>query len=166
MIQPARDTSADPWATPERIALRQLVRSFVGREVVPYLAEWESAGELPRELHRKAAEVGLLGIGFPEDAGGSGGNAIDSAIVTEEILAGGGSSGVGASLFTHGIAIPHIVRDGSPELVERYARQIMQQFQPGRPARSRPSRSHLPGDRPGPDPVARRAESGQAVDAG
>jgi len=118
-------TTSDPWRTPERVALRRLVRDFVAREIAPHMEEWERDGELPRDLHRKAAAVGLLGVGFPEHVGGSGGDAIDSAIITEEILHGGGSTGVCASLFTHGIAVPHIVAYGSPELVDRYVRPTL-----------------------------------------
>ncbi len=69
---------------------------------------------------------GLLGIGFPEEVGGSGGNAIDSALVTEAILAAGGSTGVCAALFTHGIALPpHIAANGSDALIERYVRPTL-----------------------------------------
>ncbi|MFC5997490.1 acyl-CoA dehydrogenase family protein [Quadrisphaera sp. GCM10027208] len=118
-------TTSDPWRTPERVALRRLVRDFVAREIAPHMEEWERDGELPRDLHRKAAAVGLLGVGFPEHVGGSGGDAIDSAIITEEILHGGGSTGVCASLFTHGISVPHIVAYGSPELVDRYVRPTL-----------------------------------------
>jgi acyl-CoA dehydrogenase len=118
-------STTDPWRTPERVALRRLVRDLVAREIAPHIEEWERDGELPRDLHRKAAAVGLLGVGFPEHVGGSGGDAIDSAIITEEILHGGGSTGVCASLFTHGIAVPHIVAYGSPELVDRYVRPTL-----------------------------------------
>src|SRR5690349_21791730 len=99
----------DPWTTPERVALRRLVRDFTEREIVPGLAEWEDAGELPRELHWKAAKAGLLGAGFPEDAGGGGGDLFDALIVSEELIQAGGSGGVVAGLLTHGIALPHIV---------------------------------------------------------
>ncbi|MEO9220951.1 MAG: acyl-CoA dehydrogenase family protein, partial [Mycobacteriaceae bacterium] len=57
--------------SPERQELRATVRRFVQREVLPHLTEWERAGELPRSLHRRAAELGLLGIGFDEAVGGS-----------------------------------------------------------------------------------------------
>jgi len=117
--------TADPWTTPERQALRQLARDFVAKEIAPSMPAWEQEGELPRALHRRAAEVGLLGVGFPEEVGGSGGDAIDSAIVTEEILLGGGSTGVCASLFTHGIAVPHIATNGSADLVDRYVRPTL-----------------------------------------
>ena len=56
----------DPWTTPERLALRESAAGFVRRHVVPHLAEWEEAGEVPRSLHREAATAGLLGIGFDQ----------------------------------------------------------------------------------------------------
>ena len=113
------------WETPERLALRRLARDVVAAEVASHVADWERDGLLPRELHRTFAAAGLLGVGFAEQVGGSGGDSIDAAIVTEEILHGGGSGGVVASLFTHGIALPHIVRSGSPELIERYVRPTL-----------------------------------------
>ncbi|WP_433336946.1 acyl-CoA dehydrogenase family protein [Spirillospora sp. CA-294931] len=114
-----------PWNTPERRALRKLVREFTTREIVPFLPEWEDAGELPRELHRKAAETGLLGAGFPEKAGGAGGELYDGLIVAEEILLAGGSGGLLASLFTHGIALPHIIASGDQGLIDRFARPTL-----------------------------------------
>jgi len=116
---------ADPWTTPERVALRRLARDFVAREIALNMAEWEAAGELPRELHAKAAAIGLLGLGFPEEVGGAGGDATDSAIVTEELLRGGGSTGLAAGLFTHGIAVPHIAATGSTDLIDRYVRPTL-----------------------------------------
>lgn len=95
--------------TPERTALAETVRRFTADHIAPALQEWEAAGSLPRELHRTAAAAGILGIGFPEDMGGSGGDAADMLVVVEQILAGGGSGGVVAGLLTHGIATPHIV---------------------------------------------------------
>ncbi|MFG1774897.1 acyl-CoA dehydrogenase family protein [Micromonospora sp. NPDC049051] len=111
--------------TPERRQLRELTRAFVTREVLPHLSDWERAGELPRELHATAAKLGLLGIGFPEAVGGSGGDLLDSIIVTEEIIRSGGSSGLIAALFTHGIALPHIVASGDGELIDRYVRPTL-----------------------------------------
>ena len=119
-------TAADPWTTPERLALRALARDLVAREVAPNMARWEADGELPRSLHAVFGEAGLLGVSFPEELGGGGGDPVDSAILTEEVLLGGGSGGVVASLFTHGIALPHIVRNGTPELVDRYVRPTLE----------------------------------------
>ena len=113
------------WETPERRALRALARDVVAKEVAPHVARWEEEGQLPRSLHRTFADAGLLGVSFPEEVGGGGGDPVDAAIVTEEVLLGGGSGGVVASLFTHGIALPHVVRSGSPELVDRYVRPTL-----------------------------------------
>ncbi len=103
------DADVDAFLTDERRALRALVTDFTQREIVPHLPEWEAAGELPRELHRKAAEAGILGIGFPAEVGGSGGDLIDVVVMTEALLEAGGSGGVIAGLFSHGIALPHVV---------------------------------------------------------
>ena len=113
------------WDTPERQALRALARDLTAREVAPHVARWEAEGELPRSLHKVFADAGVLGISFPPEVGGQGGDAIDSAIVTEELLVGGASGGVVASLFTHGIACPHIAYAGSPDLVDRYVRPTL-----------------------------------------
>ncbi|MCU1589027.1 MAG: putative acyl CoA dehydrogenase [Frankiales bacterium] len=116
---------SDRWTTPERLALRKLARDVVAREVAPHVAEWEREGMLPRSLHKTFSEAGLLGVSFPEAVGGGGGNAIDSAILAEEMMHGGGSGGVIASLFTHGIALPHITQHGTPELIDRYVRPTL-----------------------------------------
>lgn len=117
--------STDVWNTPERVALRDVVRDFTAREVLPHLDDWEAAGELPRELHKRAAAAGLLGVAFPETAGGQGGNGIDAAIVTEELLGNGASGGLIASLMTHGIALPHIISSGNADLIDRYAKPTL-----------------------------------------
>ncbi|HVQ94029.1 MAG TPA: acyl-CoA dehydrogenase family protein [Mycobacteriales bacterium] len=111
--------------TEERRALRGTVRAFVRREVVPQLAEWERAGEVPRSLHRAAGAAGLLGIGFAEEVGGSGGGLLDVLVLTEELILAGGSSGLIAALLTHGIAIPHIVAAGDPAQIDRYVRPAL-----------------------------------------
>jgi len=113
------------WDTPERLALRELARELTAKEIAPHVDEWERVGELPRSLHKTFAHAGLLGVSFPEEVGGGGGDAIDAAIVAEELLLGGASGGVLASLFTHGIALPHIAAAGSPYLVDRYVRPTL-----------------------------------------
>lgn len=109
------------WNTPEREQLRATVRDFAAREILPYADEWERAGEIPRDLHRKAGELGLLGVQFPESAGGSGGDGADAVIVCEELHQSGVPGGTFASLFTCGIAVPHIIAFGNRDLIERFA---------------------------------------------
>lgn len=105
----APNDATDPFSTAERRALRALVTDFTQREIAPHLSTWEAAGEIPRDLHRRAAAAGILGIGFPEEVGGSGGDLIDVVVMTEALLEAGGSGGVIAGLFSHGIAMPHVV---------------------------------------------------------
>ncbi|HXH79070.1 acyl-CoA dehydrogenase family protein [Nocardioides sp.] len=111
--------------TVERVALRQTVTEFVRREVTPHLQAWEDAGEIPRELHVKAAEQGLMGIGFPEHVGGEGGDLADTVAVQEAFFEAGASSGLMAGLFTHGIALPHVAASGNTDLVDRFVRPTL-----------------------------------------
>jgi acyl-CoA dehydrogenase len=111
--------------SPEQEALRETARAFVRKEVVPFLQEWEDGGEVPRELHRSAAKLGLLGLGVPEEKGGSGGTFLDAVAVTESMAEAGASSGLLAALFTSGIALPHIVAAGADDLVDRFVRPTL-----------------------------------------
>ncbi|GAC47193.1 acyl-CoA dehydrogenase family protein [Gordonia aichiensis] len=116
----------DPqWETPERRALRDTVRGFVERHVLPYQDEWEREGLIPRELHREAAKLGLFGLGVDEAVGGSGGDLIDVSILGEEFHYTGGAGGVFASLFTHGIALPHLIAAGDPDQIDRWVRPTL-----------------------------------------
>ena len=113
------------WNTPEREALRSAVEAFTRAEIVPNLPQWEDDGELPRTLHKAIADAGLLAVGFDESVGGDGGTIVDAMVVTEAMLAAGGSSGLQASLFTHGISTPHIVDSGDQYLIDRYVRPTL-----------------------------------------
>ena len=116
----------NPFETDERRALRETVRSFVTRDVLPYLDEWERSGELPRWLHKRAADAGLIGLSYPASVGGGDGDAIDAVVLAEEFHCAGASSGVFASLFTSGISLPHIVNAGDPEQIDRWVRPTIE----------------------------------------
>jgi acyl-CoA dehydrogenase len=64
--------SRSPHYDESHEAVCDTVRAFVAREITPNVDAWEAAGELPRELHRKAAEAGILGLNYPEEFGGTG----------------------------------------------------------------------------------------------
>lgn len=114
----------DRWNTPERAALRETVRAFADKEILPHVERWEEEGELPRDLHRAAARIGLLGLGTPGWVGGEG-EMIDQLVVSEEAVLAGVPTGVLASLFTHGIALPALIADGREHLVRDYVRPTL-----------------------------------------
>ncbi|WP_028643853.1 acyl-CoA dehydrogenase family protein [Nocardioides sp. URHA0020] len=105
--------------------LRALGAEFVRREVAPHLQEWEDAGEIPRLVHLAAAKQGLLGISFPEDVGGEGGDVLDTVDLQEGMFEAGASSGFMAALLTGGIALPHIAASGDADLVDRFVRPTL-----------------------------------------
>lgn len=113
------------WDTPERLGLRESVQAFAVREILPYQQAWEEEGAVPLELHKKAAELGLLGMHFPETAGGSGGDLVDSTIVNEALHEAGVSGGVYVSLFNCGIAVPHIIDAGNQTLIDRWVKPTL-----------------------------------------
>ena len=113
------------WNTPERQQLRKTVRAFAEREILPHIDEWEQLGELPRDLSRRTAAAGLLGVGFPEEFGGEGGDAADVAIICEELHEAGTPGGVFASLFTVGIAVPHMIACGDERLIEKFVKPTL-----------------------------------------
>ncbi|MFV9633157.1 acyl-CoA dehydrogenase family protein [Mycobacterium neumannii] len=113
------------WHTPEREQLRKTVRAFAEREVLPHVDEWERDGELPRGLHLKAGETGLLGAAFPEGVGGGGGDGVDAVVICEEMHYAGSPGGVFASLFTSGIAVPHMIASGDEQLIDTYVRPTL-----------------------------------------
>ena len=100
----------------EREALNYLVTRFATREIAPHVQEWDSAGEFPRELYTRAAQLGLLGLGYPEDLGGTPATHRMRNVATLAMARYGASGGVGASLFSHSIGLPPILRHGTPEL--------------------------------------------------
>jgi len=125
---PATGTSLTPSGslmTEERRALWESATEFTRREIAPHLQTWEDEGEVPRALHEAAARAGLLGVGFPEEVGGDGGDLADTTVVQEAMFAAGASSGLMSALFTHGIALPHMVSQGSADLVDRFVRPTL-----------------------------------------
>ena len=118
-------SGTSPFYNQEHEDFRSQVRRFVEREIVPHIEHWEAAEQLPRELHRKAADAGLLQIGFPEQAGGAEVPDLFYMIVLTEELARAGSGGLIASLMSHGIATPPICHAGSAEQIARFAAPVL-----------------------------------------
>jgi acyl-CoA dehydrogenase len=120
-LKPARRS---PFYGPEHEAFRATIRRFVERKVEPFATQWDEAGEFPRELYAKAAEVGLIGLGFPAEYGGVECDRFMRIMATQE-FARAGSGGVSASLFSHTIGAPPILRRGSAEMKARVLPQIL-----------------------------------------
>ncbi len=103
--------------------LRETIGRWVKGEIVPHVPEWERRREFPRELYDRAAGLGFLGLKYPEELGGQGGDYVHDAVWAEELAAAGASGGVGAGLGAHtGIATPPIYKFGTPEQHERFLR--------------------------------------------
>jgi acyl-CoA dehydrogenase len=108
----------------ERSAFRDTLRRFVDRELVPHIDAWEEAALFPRDLYLRAGELGLLGMGFPEEYGGNPGDSISLIHLCEE-LARTGAGGLIAGLFSHGIGLPPIVNLGNDEQKQRYIPEVL-----------------------------------------
>jgi len=115
---------ADSDERAARDAFRASVRRFVEREIAPHVATWDEAGTFPRELYAKAAEAGLLALGYPEHLGGTPASMAWRLIVSDEV-ARAGSGGLLASLFSHSIGLPPIVAAGSAALQRRVVPDVL-----------------------------------------
>jgi alkylation response protein AidB-like acyl-CoA dehydrogenase len=105
----------------EHEELRETVARFVAAEIAPHVDEWEAAREFPRELYGRCAELGFLGLKFPEAYGGQGGTHLHDAVWVEELAHSGGSGGVAAGLNAHAsIAMPPIFNFGTEEQKQRW----------------------------------------------
>ncbi len=109
-----------PPFTEEHEALRESLRSFVAKEIRPHTPAWEEAREFPRELYSRMAELGFLGLKYPEEYGGQGGDYVHQAVFVEE-MARCGSGGVSAGIGAHtDIATPPIWKFGTEEQKQRW----------------------------------------------
>src|SRR3954466_11582890 len=105
--------------TPEQALLRRSVREFAERDLRPHVREWDEAQAFPRELLPKLAELGLMGIQFPEEFGGAAMSAIDYRICIEELARVDPS--VSLSVAAHnGLGAAHISMFGSESQKQKY----------------------------------------------
>jgi acyl-CoA dehydrogenase len=104
--------------------VRKSVREFVKKEVLPFIEDWEEAGEFPRELYQKAGDVGILGIGYPETVGGTPGDIFFKVAASEELVRSG-SGGFAAGIGSLDIAIPPIVRHGTDAQKKKFVEPVL-----------------------------------------
>jgi len=110
---------------PSHQMVRDSVRRFVEREILPDVDAWEEAEGFPRELYLKAGAAGILGIGFPEALGGSHEGDLFAKVAASEELMRCGSSGLVAGLGSLDIGLPPIVKWARPEVRERVVPQVL-----------------------------------------
>jgi acyl-CoA dehydrogenase len=109
-----------PPFTERHEELRAEIRRFVSEELRPHAGEWEEAGWFPNEVFARMGELGLLGLKYPREYGGRGGDYLDDAVLSEE-LARAGSGGLSAGIGAHvGIATPPVWKFGTDEQKERF----------------------------------------------
>jgi acyl-CoA dehydrogenase len=104
----------------EHDELRASARGFIERELAPHAQQWEDERWFPDEVFAKMAAQGLLGLKYPVDYGGQGGDYLHEAVLIEE-LARVGSGGTAAGIGAHvNIATPPIWKFGSEDQKQRY----------------------------------------------
>jgi acyl-CoA dehydrogenase len=113
------------YETEEHATLRAEVRRFAKTHIAPHAHAWDEAEEFPRELYQAAAKAGVLGIGYPEELGGSGGDLTHVLAASEELILEGKNVGVTVGLGSHGIALPPIVRFGTDDQKKRFVPKVL-----------------------------------------
>jgi acyl-CoA dehydrogenase len=109
-----------PPFTEEHADLRASIRRFVEKELAPHADEWEDARWFPNEVFAKLASNGFLGLKYPQEHGGEGGDHLHDAVFVEE-LSHCGSGGLAAGVGAHvGIATPPIFKFGTEEQKQRF----------------------------------------------
>ncbi len=105
--------------TEEHKMLRDMVKKFVDQELKPIAAQIDREKKIPEELLKKAAELGLMGIPFPEEYGGSGLGEIGASVMLEEL--GRGCASTAVTISAHqSLAATSIYLDGTEEQKEKY----------------------------------------------
>lgn len=109
-----------PFFTEEHEILRRHIRKFVETELAPHADEWEAAGGFPNEIFRRMGEAGLLGLRYPEEYGGQGGDLFASIVLAEE-MSRSNASGLPTAVAVHTeMAMPPILQFGTDDQKRRF----------------------------------------------
>ncbi len=111
--------------TDEQQQLRRTVREFAEGEILPHVMEWDEASKFPSELIPKLAEMGFLGVIFPEKYGGAGMGYAEYAIIIEELSRVDGSIGIIVAAH-NSLCTNHIYKFGSEEQKKKYVTPLAQ----------------------------------------
>ncbi len=119
------EDAVDFSLTDEQIQLRRTVREFAEGEIAPHVMEWDEASRFPIEIVPKLAEMGLLGVVFPEKYGGAGLGYVEYAIVIEELSRVDGSIGIIVAAH-NSLCTNHIYKFGTEEQKKKYVIDLAQ----------------------------------------
>jgi alkylation response protein AidB-like acyl-CoA dehydrogenase len=112
--------TTQPPFTAEHEMLRRSVRAFVEKELVPHVAAWEEAGQIPRDVWRRLGALGFLGLEFPSEYGGGDADFFASVVLGEE-MARCRSGGVAFSVLVHtDMSSPWLTRFGTDAQKQKY----------------------------------------------
>jgi len=117
----------NPYLTEDHEAWRSQLRKFLDSEVAPYFDDWDEAGKIPDEMWKKAADVGLLQLGYPEQYGGisEGIDLYHAQIVNEELGRIGSAGGIASTLLVHGIGLPPVVNFSKDHIKEEVVPKVL-----------------------------------------
>jgi acyl-CoA dehydrogenase len=113
------------FETEEHAQLRKSIRGFAHAHIAPFSAAWEEDEAFPLELYEKAGAAGVLGVSYPEEWGGGGGDITHAIVAGDEMLMRGKSVGTTVGLGSHSIALPPILRLGNDAQRERFVRPVL-----------------------------------------
>ena len=111
--------------TADLAMIEEAAKRFALTEIRPHLEAWEEAGEFPRDLYRKLAGMGWLGLGYPEELGGTPAPWAAKIALSRTLSHYTGSGGVMAGAFSHSIGLPPILNHGSEELKRRVIPDVL-----------------------------------------
>ena len=109
----------------QHLEFAKSIRRFVEKEISPFINEWDENETFPRELYKKAADIGLLGLGFEEQYGGIAGTDAFYTLLASIELAKCASGGLSASLLSHTIGAPPIQHFANEEVKAQVLPQIL-----------------------------------------
>jgi acyl-CoA dehydrogenase len=121
----AATSNEEPWFREEHTMLRDQIRRFVNEEVKPHGKKWEEDGMVPRAVLDKMGELGMFGIRYDSEYGGSEMDTVATAVLAEE-LGKSTFGGFAATVLVHtDMASPHLVNAGTPEQLKKYLPDII-----------------------------------------
>src|SRR2546425_4848449 len=124
-MQQKEQNTLDFSLNEEQLAIRDTCREFAQQEIKPIAEEMDRTGAFPYSLVRKMAELGLLGLPFPEEYGGAGADFLSYCLAIEEISRGDVSVGITMEAHTSLGATPFFLF-GSREQKEQYLPALLQ----------------------------------------